>query len=764
MNSKPRLFLRLCLILVLLASVTICMQSSPVKADQPEVRLIVNEVMSNPTTDWNHDGVVNRGDQWVELYRDGGSYVDLDGWIIDDGPGGSLPYRFDSFSTEWRYIVVFSSQTLIDFGQAGDVVRIYKPDGSLSDELEVPEMQDDSSASRYPDGSDSIRVDLVPTPLYPNGSRGVITPPTPTPDPTPIPESMTIDSARRSTAGKLVQIRGTVTAPPNSVGNKRMYVQDYTGGVLVLTASSITGIATGQEVIVTGTMGTYYGEIALRPVDGGIKLTGQSYEVSPMDIRARDIGPRFEGRLVRLSGEVSASSKPDIMLVDGSASIPARVHISSTSTVSWLSPQKGDQLQVTGILSSVNGRYRLVPRFNSDISITRKAEPPESKPINYLRTNIAFARTLSTDIPVEITGIVTAPPDLLGKGTMYVQDTSAGILVTGNLTRLQPGQQVTIRGRTSTYYSQHRIEADKIEPSQTYTQVMPRDISPVDIGPSTEGLLVRLSGAVSGSSWPSIYLNGGATRIYFADGTRIKNPKAEAGDYMTVVGIVSRWNDNYRVMPRFASDIMLSKTIQNTQWLDTTLGALRSLPMGTRVRFTAQVTAPPGSLGEERMYVGSGGLGIALHLTNDKYPKLIEGDVVQVQGVLDTYHKERIVRLESGSDITRLSAGAPVQPVRVSTSKIGRDLEGALVTIAAPITARSWPSLYMNDGSGEVVVKIDEGTGIPRFEGGKHDFAQITGIVSRWDDTWRLLPRKASDIQIVTIPQGMPATGQGRQS
>ena len=208
MNSKPRLFLRLCLILVLLASVTICMQSSPVKADQPEVRLIVNEVMSNPTTDWNHDGVVNRGDQWVELYRDGGSYVDLDGWIIDDGPGGSLPYRFDSFSTEWRYIVVFSSQTLIDFGQAGDVVRIYKPDGSLSDELEVPEMQDDSSASRYPDGSDSIRVDLVPTPLYPNGSRGVITRPTPTPDPTPIPESMTIDSARRSTAGKLVQIRG----------------------------------------------------------------------------------------------------------------------------------------------------------------------------------------------------------------------------------------------------------------------------------------------------------------------------------------------------------------------------------------------------------------------------------------------------------------------------------------------------------------------------------------------------------------------------
>ena len=120
-------------------------------------------------------------------------------------------------------------------------------------------MQDDSSASRYPDGSDSIRVDLVPTPLYPNGSRGVITPPTPTPDPTPIPESMTIDSARRSPAGKLVQIRGTVTAPPNSVGNKRMYVQDYTGGVLVLTASSITGIATGQEVIVTGTLGTYYG-------------------------------------------------------------------------------------------------------------------------------------------------------------------------------------------------------------------------------------------------------------------------------------------------------------------------------------------------------------------------------------------------------------------------------------------------------------------------------------------------------------------------
>jgi len=168
-----------------------------------EAGLSINEIMADPSVDWDGDGSYNyRNDEWVELYNSGPGHVDLSEYLLSDD-AGLWTYGFDpgvSLSAG-EAVVIYGSQSLLwqqanghssygfNMSNDGDVVVLWQiadTDTVLVDTHTYTsyEADDDRSTGRNPDGTGDWEIfdalnnysganppfgnNLPPTPGYPN--------------------------------------------------------------------------------------------------------------------------------------------------------------------------------------------------------------------------------------------------------------------------------------------------------------------------------------------------------------------------------------------------------------------------------------------------------------------------------------------------------------------------------------------------------------------------------------------------------------------
>jgi hypothetical protein len=135
-----------------------------------DVRL--NEVMPVPAEDGSADDL----GEWIELYHDGLLAVDLSGWFLDDGPGGSEPYRMpDGLVLEPGAFALFhGSVTGIDLEDSGERVRLFDAGGIAVDVVIFGQLAPNASYSR--DDADVWHDDWPPSPGGPNLSAASASP------------------------------------------------------------------------------------------------------------------------------------------------------------------------------------------------------------------------------------------------------------------------------------------------------------------------------------------------------------------------------------------------------------------------------------------------------------------------------------------------------------------------------------------------------------------------------------------------------------
>lgn len=118
------------------------------------------------------------------------------------------------------------------------------------------------------------------------------------------------------------------------------------------------------------------------------------------------------------------------------------------------------------------------------------------------------------------------------------------------------------------------------------------------------------------------------------------------------------------------------------------------------------------------------------------------------RGEMSTSLGEWRIKLASASDITKSGEAAKPEPHRVATGEIDEAWEGSLVIIEGSVSSTSGDTFYVDDGSGEVKIFIKKSTKIdkPKMKVGTD--VTITGIMSRTNAGYRILPRFQEDVRL----------------
>ncbi|HEX9664719.1 MAG TPA: lamin tail domain-containing protein, partial [Patescibacteria group bacterium] len=201
---------------------------------------------------------------------------------------------------------------------------------------------------------------------------------------------------------------------------------------------------------------------------------------------------------------------------------------------------------------------------------------------------------------------------------------------------------------------------------------------------------------------------------------------------------------NIFTQPATAAD----KKNKNKQIIQTTLKQARENDPGDLIQVEGIVSVEPGILGSQIFYVA--GSGMQIFMSKKDFPDLKVGDRVQLTGELSQIQGETRLKIAAKEDIILIAQAEPPQPEEILTGDVSEELEGYLVTVEGELLETKSRIMYLDDGSEEVTVYVKSSTGLPapKYEPGTT--LKISGIVSQTKTGYRILPRYASDIKVVS--------------
>lgn len=201
---------------------------------------------------------------------------------------------------------------------------------------------------------------------------------------------------------------------------------------------------------------------------------------------------------------------------------------------------------------------------NDGGSATPSPSPSASSTVGR-SVSLAEVRSLARGARVQISGTVTAPPGLLGRGVFYLAELGSGLQVfvsKGEPPSLALGDRVTVDGVTSSISNEARVRADAVGVRKTGPGNLPAPVETTTgaVGEALEGVLVSVRGAVTKLSGNSFTLDDGSgpLRGLVKETTGWKRPQLSKGQELAVVGIASQSGATYRVLPRFENDVQLA--------------------------------------------------------------------------------------------------------------------------------------------------------------------------------------------------------------
>ncbi len=117
--------------------------------------VLINEFLARPGSDWNHDGLVNVYDEFIEVINADSVEINLKGWQLDDeANAGSAVYTLpEKVLKPGQRAVFYGLETNILLSDGGDSIRLIRSSGDVADVQEYKFARyPDVSECQYPEG------------------------------------------------------------------------------------------------------------------------------------------------------------------------------------------------------------------------------------------------------------------------------------------------------------------------------------------------------------------------------------------------------------------------------------------------------------------------------------------------------------------------------------------------------------------------------------------------------------------------------------
>lgn len=200
-----------------------------------------------------------------------------------------------------------------------------------------------------------------------------------TPPPAPTAEKVDSIAEARATAGKLIELEGTVITGTGFWGGKAFYIQDETAGLYVYTTSA--DVASGDQVRLVGTVSEYSGELQLQP-NTVEKLSSNNelpalQTITPAVVNEDTQGERIELQNVTIAGLKSVNDFGTFEFsatAENGETIVVRNDNRNGLTFEQFTKQykEGDLIHVTGIASKFNASYQVKTLGSESFDLVNK--------------------------------------------------------------------------------------------------------------------------------------------------------------------------------------------------------------------------------------------------------------------------------------------------------------------------------------------------------------------------------------------------------
>lgn len=190
------------------------------------------------------------------------------------------------------------------------------------------------------------------------------------------------------------------------------------------------------------------------------------------------------------------------------------------------------------------------------------------------------------------------------------------------------------------------------------------------------------------------------------------------------------------------------------------ISSARLLADGESVFIRGKVTALPSVLSNQYFYIQDETAGIQIYSYYKNFPDMVEGDMIEVRGILSAVSNERRIKISEAADVSIIEKGAKVSKDVLNISEVGEKHEGEYIEVSGIVSKTSGSTFFLQDETGSTVeVIIRSGTGIKKPRMSKGERVVVGGIVSQYKDSYRILPINQEDVKILSSAATLPLAG-----
>ena len=333
--------------------------------------IIINEFLPNPA------GSDTEG-EWVELKNAGAEKINLLNWSLDDGEGGSQPYKFtsDLWLEPGENLIIDRDSSGLALNNSVDSVRLFDNFDELAEEIEYEKVVEGESYARGENGKMFWTSVLTPGEdniISVSGSQelGIMNYESGEVRGVKIKESegvieTTLEKIKEFESGDLVRVKGTVAVLPGVLGSQYFYIVGSPGIQIYNYKKDFPDLKIGDYIQASGELSVINGEQRLKTKTiEDMQIIEHREEPTATECSCEKISQDLVGSLITVSGQVVDKKSSIIYLDDGTDEMI--VYIKSSTGIDYKNIAEGEIIAVTGILGLAASGPRLMPRFSEDI-------------------------------------------------------------------------------------------------------------------------------------------------------------------------------------------------------------------------------------------------------------------------------------------------------------------------------------------------------------------------------------------------------------